>query len=169
MDIPRGLPRFEDERAFFIVTGKQVGKIYSAAGGKIAEVSAVVVPPIKYSDRENPVMGYKQKDQTAKKEFLKEIAGEIKEVVLPARPSALYLFTPDYSIREIQDVLPREARSKIKMSFTGNFTKFSPLDLLAKVKTEEARRRDKNERRGPEEIKILKRPTVAPRKTARRI
>lgn len=175
MYIPNTLHRFDDERSLLITTGKQIGKLYFAYRGKIVDIASVQVPKTIYSDREGffarsgkgKTFGtgsvYEPKDTAEKKKFLKAFTGKVKDVLEGRKVQAVYLFSPNYEIRELKDGLPRTAREAVRFSFMGNFVKFGPMELVRKI-TERERLKSKNGYRGPAETKILLRPKTRSRK-----
>ena len=177
MQISQHLPSFmRKERALFIVTGRQIGKLYTAEKGNVREVALVEEPKLRYSDNEGFFMRggggrtygsgavREPKGTETKQRFLKKFSAKVAEVVRARQPEAIYLFTPDYAVTELKEELPPEAQRKIRFAFLGNFVKFGPQKLLAKVDEKMARLKEKSGQQKEEETKILK----LPRETARR-
>lgn len=170
MEIPNGMHRSEGERALFVVAAKQTGKLYYLAGSKLVEIAAVDVPTPRYSDREGQFVSrgnmgtyhtgaaYEPKDQESKKKFLKEITRKIKEVTEKRKIDAVYMFVPNYSVKELRDMLPSPAADKLRFTFLGNYVKLAPLELLRKIDEKLASLKDKSEPLNPAEAQILKRP-----------
>lgn len=179
MTISEGLPRFDNERALLITTGKQVGKLYYATKGRVHEIDHLELETPKYSDREGffarsgsgraygAGAPYEPKDTETKRKFLRQFGVRIKEAVAKRKTDAIYLFTPNYAIKELKEELSGELRDKIRFSFMGNYVKFGPEDLLSKIQARLDGRKDKNQALKPAEAKIMQKPRSTPQKAGR--
>lgn len=146
MKIPQNLPQFEREKAIMLVCatneaifyllwrgeiitqdkfkivkerekGKREGLFLKGGRGKIFEIGSV----------------FKPKKRKFRKEFLDGVKSHLKKIVQEQIPEHIYLFAPDYLVKETESVFPKEIKEKIKIIKKGNYLEFHPLELLEMI------------------------------------
>ncbi len=144
MKISNKLPQFNEEKALFIVTGKQEAKFYIVHKGEINEIDSFEIEKPKYSDKEgwfkrrvrSFVMGsgapLEPPKQKIIKDFLKKLKEKYKETSSHNNFEALYLFTPHYLLPSVKESLP--GGTKIKLTIDGEYYFQHPFKLLEKIK-----------------------------------
>ncbi len=69
--------------------------------------------------------------------FLKEVDKILDDIIKRKEITDIYIFTPSATKEELQKLLPKEDRKRIKYIFAGNFVNTHPFQLLAMIKTRE--------------------------------
>ncbi|OGZ42169.1 MAG: hypothetical protein A3C80_02010 [Candidatus Ryanbacteria bacterium RIFCSPHIGHO2_02_FULL_45_43] len=145
MKIQRQLPQFENEKALFVVAGKQSGVLYYVSNGQIHELETVRVATPHYSDKEGFFATRTRggvmfsgavrevKKQEIRKRFSKNLAKSVKRHA--SNKDFVYLFVSRQMSEEILHALPVAARKRVKKIYFGNLAEFHPFDILRRVKT----------------------------------
>src|SRR3989344_2493916 len=146
MQIPKTLLKLGNDKILFIATGKQVANIYLASGEEIDLIKTIKIDAPKYSDKEGfsartkggkfycSGSALKDLDDIVKVKFLEELGKLLRGIIVGKKFKSIYVFTPDYMTNGVKDVFPRIAGNTKIFFIKGNFTKYSPIDLLEKIK-----------------------------------
>lgn len=150
MKISKAYIQFRDRNVLLVVTGKQEACVYRAAKGRITKIATLEIPRDVYFDREGFFMHrgksslkgggmvygtgsmYERSDNEAVR-FMRRLKQRLESILSRRKIDEVYLFAPDYFLRIIRAHLPEEARSRLKYSFRGNYTKSHPFELLEKI------------------------------------
>lgn len=144
MKVSDNFPVLQKQNSLLIAAGKQAAKIYRLGKGEINTRDTIEIPNPQYSDREGhfeyrgprgTLHGsgavYEAKEQYIRQKFLSRLVRELKNVRRPYKN--IYLFAPKEILRDIVRTLPQNIQQKIRRTFSGNYTKHSPLALLTKI------------------------------------
>jgi len=151
MQIEKNLPQFNDEKALLVVTGEQSARLYSVNQGTIKELELFHIDNPVYSDREGSfgkTMGktrivsgaaYEMK-QNLKLDlhvkFFHKLRDDIGAAHKKNKFNVIFLFSPEFILKEIYQSLPKEISSLIQLKVNGNFVDEHPFKLLQKIKKE---------------------------------
>ncbi len=173
MRISNNLKELREEKALMIVTGNQVAKVYQLKNGKVTQKPTVFIQSPWLTDHEGvrrregrgtiwgTASDYEQKDDNVKIEFIHALKKELKEILQTEKTvDSLYIFSPSSMIGTVKNLIPKSAQKKINFEYTGNFTKFTPNNLLEKVNKRRTSEIAKKENLAPQTRKILKRKKV---------
>lgn len=146
MQISNKLPQFMNDVALLIVTGDKESNFFIASNGVIKKADAFISRRPVYSDNEGFTVSqggngvYQSgsvreiKKQFLWKEFLHHFIEEMKHLVNEYNITKIYLFSPDYFIKNVVEALPNDLKVKIKHTEAGNYNKLHPVELIKKIK-----------------------------------
>lgn len=138
MKISLQFPQFTNETALFVVTGSQAVEFHLGRNGEMVDAGTYTVPLPHYSDKEGLFTGrggasgsVKEVDKAAHaREFLKVLQKELKNIVSRRRVAKVYLYAPEYFMRQVKALVKKVVGESYAMSFTGNYLKSHPKALL---------------------------------------
>lgn len=145
MKIPNEYPKFIDESALIIVSGRENGVFYNAKKGIIEKVTEFGEREPKYSDREGFFMRlgggrflgsgsvYESKIKTVEKRFMSDFHKEFINYVNHNDIDQVYFFAPKFMHGYLCNEIPDKYHDIIKYQFDGNYQKEHPLKLLKKI------------------------------------
>jgi hypothetical protein len=167
MQIPKELPQFDQENTLLIVTGRLQGLFYFVNQGKIKKIKSFEFPNPKtqYTDEEGhfatrsgggkrpgeKVSGsvLEPKKQRLRQELYRKFQNNLKQIIKDHKIERIYIFAPEFLLKQLKaeakEILPNKLKKKIIFSFAGNYTNYTPLELLKKIKT-------RRQKKGKQEI-----------------
>lgn len=148
MLIRNDLPQFRDEPALIVVTGREAAEFYHAQDGEIEQLESVRVEMPEPDERPGhfeegshgktwsagTAFDPKEPKREARRRLVRALPEHIKDISGESDYGHVYIFTPDYMHKEIEDALPKKLSKKLEHVFYGNYTKHMPLDLLESIK-----------------------------------
>ncbi|MCR4284353.1 MAG: hypothetical protein NUV64_03540 [Parcubacteria group bacterium] len=147
MKITKKLHQFTGEKALIIVTGAMEALFHIASDGEINKIDSFKLDKIHFSDNEGffgragnggKVASSGSVKEPLKKEylqeFLKEMKAYIKNIQSKYEITSIYLFTPDYLYKMVEESMPKNLQSKIKFIAKGNYYHERPFELIDKIK-----------------------------------
>ena len=157
MKIPKEFPQFDDEKAIFIVTGKQTAVFHLAYKGNLIELAEFKIEYPSYPDKEGFSMNrgkgmtfgfgwvLEDKKQEKAKDFLRVLEDAGKDILKKHDASKIYLFSPKYVLADAKETIRKIAPNKVEVrTFSGNYTRTHPKKLLNELKERNERRVEKN-------------------------
>jgi len=145
MKISENLPQFNNQKALFIVAGKQEAVFYFVADSQAEELKRIRLHKPKYSDKE----GYFQrkgrgrifgsgsvletKNRKLRKDFIKELNNNLQDILGKRDVEEIYLFSPSHMMKSIKKSLPASAFKKLKQSYKGNYCEAHIFKILKKL------------------------------------
>ena len=157
MKIPRDLPQFENDKAIFIVTGKQNAAFHLAHKGDLTELAEFNIETPSYSDKEGSSMNrgggitfgfgwvLERNKPEETKDFLKQLEETSRKILAKQAATKIYLFSPQYILASAKETMKKIAGNKVEMrTFSGNYTRMHPLKLLKELQGRNERRTEKN-------------------------
>ena len=69
-----------------------------------------------------------------RQEFLKELKKHLKEIKEKENITGVYLFTPDYLHKMVEETMSKSLQDKIKFVAKGNYYHEHPFELIEKIK-----------------------------------
>jgi hypothetical protein len=143
MKIGRQFPQFSNGAALLIITGKQQAEFYRASSGDIVRFGGFELDASHFSDKEGffgnrhgggkgGVSGSVREEPKIEnvKEFLRVLGSELEKELKHQRYSEVYVYAPQYLMRQVKVVVKKCAGKSYAMSFTGNYLKSHPTVLL---------------------------------------
>ena len=143
------LSQFKNKKALLVVTGLHEADFYIAKDGNLQKTGDFKLLNPHYSDKEGffersghgRVLETGSVLETNKIEirhrFLKGMDKILDSIVKRQKITDIYLFSPNFVVNELTQLLPKEDRKKIRYIFIGNYTHMHPFQLLAKIKDQE--------------------------------
>ena len=157
MKIPQNLPQFENDRAIFVITGRQAAAFYLGHKGGLKELVEFKIEGPSYADKEGSSMhrdggitfGFgwtlERNKQSETKEFLKQLGETSKKILAKYGATKIYLFSPQYVLGSTKEIMKDIAGNKIEVrTFSGNYTRMHPLKLVEELQGRNDRRTEKN-------------------------
>lgn len=147
MLIEKNLPQFVDDKTLLIVAGETAAKFYLAENGVIDELDPFKLPKERYSDREgffarrgsqsmSSGSVYENPKEHLHEQFLHGLAGEVRKIHEMRHFRSIFLFSPDYMIKEAKEALAKGFRKMVRLEFVGNLTTKRPFELLSLIRAE---------------------------------
>lgn len=146
MKISKQLPSLVKESALLIVTGKQGAEFYITEKGQINLQNKFEVKPPRYSDKEGFFGGrgsgskggasgsVKEINKIENiKDFLRQLKIELQKNFAKKKTFNVYLYAPQYLMRQVKEVVRSVVGESYMMSFTGNYLKQHPTELLKMI------------------------------------
>jgi hypothetical protein len=178
MKISKKLLQFTDEKAILAVTGKQEAIFYRAHNGEIEKINEIKIESPKYSDKEGffktRMKGagviragsvLKPKKWKVINEFNRKFLSELKKIFkIEKNIISLYLFSPPYAHKIIENEIPPTIRKHLKILIKGDYCHKLPFEILEKIKEERVALRPVLKK---EAAKIIKKPDIK-KKTVKR-
>lgn len=147
MKIRKELPQFMKENALLLAVGRQSAKLYAAKDGNIEEIEPHIIFNPRYTDREGFFADksnaefmsgsvYEPKKLYVRNKFLHWLCDEINYFDRKSKFTSIYLFSPDFMVKDVYAVLPDDICDRIRLNVQGNLVKERPFILLQKIKKE---------------------------------
>lgn len=166
MLIEEKLPQFVEDTSLLIVAGESSAKFYLAGNGTIDELAPFHLPKTHYSDREgffarrgkqsmSSGSVYETPKEYLHEQFLRGMTEEVRHAHERQGFRSIYLFSPDYMLKEIRRWLPKEFREMVRLEFVGNLAAKHPFELLRLIKTEREHSAQRQKIVRPEARKLL--------------
>lgn len=147
MKIPSPLSQFTNKTGLILVTGTEEADFFVAQNGVISSVYHFRLEKIKFSDREDSSRhggvafetgaNTEQIKKSARQDFVKNFKTETKRLSTEQKIDIVYLFAPATIIKELEIALPIILKKKLIKTYTGNFCKESPTNILKKIRNDQ--------------------------------
>lgn len=150
IQIPEGLPRFDDEKAFIIICGGMEARVLSGENGILSDVFRLKGPEIHYSDKETRFttnaggrslgMGsvLEQVGEKEKSEFFVELERKMSETIGGGFSGKIYVLVPKFAASRTIESIPLSARGSVIIAADGNYLDKSLVEILEIVSGKEA-------------------------------
>lgn len=146
MKINRWLPHFNNEKALIISTWEYTAFLYLAHEGKIILADSFIIERPDFTDKEERFWNiwtwsfsvwsaYEFQKQYIHTKFLATLKERIKLLEEKEIIDSIYLFSPNYTIKWIEDTLNKSHKYawKLKIVDFWNFIHHHPFELLEKI------------------------------------
>jgi len=140
MKITQKLHQFTDEKALIIVTSAREADFHIASDGEVGKIDSFQLEKIHFSDNEGFFGGGESSGSVKeppkeeyRQEFLKGMNEHLEGLESRESITSVYLFTPDYLHKMVEDAMPKDLQKKMKFTAKGNYYHEHPFKLLEKI------------------------------------
>lgn len=150
MKITEKLPQFNNSPSLIVVTGWQSCKLFFAKDGEVDILEDFETEKRKYSDNEGffkaksrnvggmySGIALEEDKSIIRKDFLEELIPKLDLLVKEKDIKDVYMFSPNEGLHSLDKHLNKNTKDIIKGFYAGNFTNYTPFELLQKIQDEQ--------------------------------
>ncbi|PIR58106.1 MAG: hypothetical protein COU71_00345 [Parcubacteria group bacterium CG10_big_fil_rev_8_21_14_0_10_38_31] len=146
MKITQKLHQFTGEKALIIITGAQEADFHIASDGEVNKIDSFKLEKIHFSDDEGFFGRAGNGGKVAssgsvkeplkeeyRQEFLKDLTTHLESIESNQEITDVYLLTPDYLYKMVEEAMSKKLQNKIKLTVKGNYYHEHPFELIEKI------------------------------------